>query len=65
MANLRSYNCQLRSSYNALNTKSGSGAPGFKKPTWIYFDMLKSLDDNLTPKSSFSNVKPSNASEFF
>ena len=59
MANLRSYYCQSRSSYNAAKTKFGS-----RKPTWIYFDTLKLLDDNLTPKGSSSNVKPSNVSEF-
>ena len=63
MANLRSYYCQSRSSYNAAKTKGGSRTSDIKKPTWIYFDMLKHLDDNMTPKGS-SNVKPNNVSEF-
>ena len=50
MARSRSYYCQLRSSYNAWKTKSGSGTSDIKKPNWIYFDMLKLLDNNLMPK---------------
>ena len=50
MTRSRSYCCQLRSSYNAWKTKSGSGTSDIKKPNWIYFDMLKLLDNNLMPK---------------
>ena len=51
-ASLSSYYCQIRSSYNAAKTKSGNGTSDIKKPTWIYFDMLKFLGDSLTPKGS-------------
>ena len=64
MASLRSYYYQLRSSYDAAKTKSGSGTSDIKRPTWIYFDMLKFLDDNLMAKGSSSNDKPSNVPEF-
>ena len=64
MASLRSCYCRLRSSYNAAKTRSGSGTSDIKKPNWIYFDMLKFLDDDLMPEGSSSNVKPSNVSEF-
>ena len=56
MANLSSHYCQLKSQYKSAKTKSGSGKANIKKPTWPFFDFLKSLDDNLTVKGTSSSI---------
>ena len=64
MASLRSYYFQLRSQYKSAKRKSGSGTADIKKPTWLFFDSLNFLDDNLTVKGTSSSINLSEVSQF-
>ena len=64
MASRRSYYCQLRSQYKSAKTKSGSWRADIKKTTWLFFDSLKFLDDNLTVKGTSSSINLSEVSQF-
>ena len=63
MASLRSYYCQLRSQYKSAKTKSSCGTTNIKKPTWLFFDSLKFLVDNLTLKGTSSSINLSEVSQ--
>ena len=61
---LRSYCCQLRSQYKSAKTNNGSGTADIKKPTWLFFDSLKFLGDNLTVKGTSSSINLIEVSQF-
>ena len=52
MASLKSYYCQLKQSYKAAKTKSGSGTSDVKKPVWPFYDSFYFLDDNVNPRNT-------------
>ena len=56
MASLKSYYCQLKQSYKAAKTKSGSGTSDVKKPVWPFYDSLYFLDDNVSPRDTICNI---------
>ena len=64
IARRKSYYCRLRSQYKSAKTKSGSWTANIKKPTWLFFDLLKFLDDNLTVKGTSSSINLSEDSQF-
>ena len=61
---LRSCCCQLRSQYKSAKTNNGSGTADIKKPTWLFFDSLKFLGDNLTVKGTSSSINLIEVSQF-
>ena len=56
MASLKSYYCQLKQSYKAAKTKSGSGTSDVKKPVWPFYDSLYFLDDNVNSRDTICNI---------
>ena len=56
MASLKSYQCQLKQSYKAAKTKSGSGTSDVKKPVWPFYDTLYFLDDDVNPRDTICNI---------
>lgn len=56
MKSLKSYYGSLRQSYEGA-LKNGANIADVKKPTWPYYEMLKFLDENFTPRNSNNNLK--------
>ena len=56
MASLKSYYCQLKQSYKAAKTKSGSETSDVKKPVWPFYDSLYFLADNVNPTDTICNI---------
>ena len=50
------YYCQLKQSYKAAKTESGSENFDVKKPVWLFCDSFYFLNGNVNPRDTICNI---------